>query len=370
MLAVLDARLFDEGAVRELDLLELLSFFTRRRHHAAVTEPVFDGTSPSEIRQWLEKHSTSVADELGRYLAEIGPDRAALSGAGVRRIRVVPGHRSSWQGPVPRLTVADARSILQRPLKLLVEDRDSDFAFLKMATPPQWRTEMNSALESGAIEVEHGGGIGRMKTRVHDAVTGPSPADRARLWVMCDSDRRAPDEPDETSEALVDACRSGSEPWPIPCYQLRRRSIENYLPLAWLRRWPYISKPTNRQTRERQARVLTTKVLERRLNPTQRAHYNVKSGLLGDIRNDKKVKMRAYRETGDAIRDEDLHPLFHALGAEHRRSLHDGLGEDVASMFAYSPQGRARHALDESAFHDEVPGDEFEAMLTSIFDWI
>lgn len=367
MLVILDACLFDDPSVKATRLLELLLLCMRRQHHAAVTDPLLSADSPVEVVGWVERQSPELTVELTRYLTEVGPDLAASHRVDGRRIRVEVRERSSWLRDVPRLTLPDAFRLLERPLKLLVEDKESDFAFLRAVAPPQWRAALDQALEQGSIDPEHGGGIKRMKSRVEDAVTHPDPVDRARLWVMCDSDRRAPDEPDPASESLVEACRACAEPWPIPCCQLRRRTIENYLPIPWLRRWPEIAR-IGRETRDR--RTGAVEVIERRLDSVQRAHYNFKEGLLGDIRANKKDKRKAHREGETVIGDDDLHRLFWSLDADDRRALHDGLGRDVASMFGLSPDGRSSHRLDDSALHDELPRDEVEALMSSIFDWI
>lgn len=372
MLIVLDPRLFEDPEV-QLDLLALLQQCVRRRHHGVVTDPLIDADSPPQVVRWLERqerHEPLLGAELRRYLVDVAPDLAAASRVGARRIRVEPRERSRWEGPMPVLTVSDAVRLVTRPLGLLVEDRLSDFAFLRAVAPPQWREALEQARLERSIEPEHGGGITRMRARVLDAATAPDPIERARLWVMCDSDRRAPDEPNADSEALVDACRSTANPWPIPCRQLSRRSIENYLPISWLRRWPYVSKPHHKQFEQREVRVRAVKVIERRLDPAQRAHYNFKQGLLGDIVTDKKAKKESHRRDGTTIGDDDLHRLFQRLSVEDRRALHDGLGSDVASMFTFSPEKRSQHGLDDAALVDGLPHDEIAALLTSIFDGI
>lgn len=370
MLVVLDARLFEDPQVRELELLELLGQCIRRRHHGVVTDPLLDADSPPQVVRWLAQQKPSIGAELRRYLVEVAPDLAASWGAGKRRVRVEPRQRSRWDGPVPVLTLSDALRLVTRHLGLLVEDRISDFAFLRAAAPPQWRDALDQARAEGSVEPEHGGGLSRMKARILDAVTAPDPVERARLWVMCDGDRRAPDEPNADSEALVEACRSTESPWPIPCQQLRRRSIENYLPLPWLRRWPYVSKSRPKQREQRDARERAVKVIERRLDASQRAHYNFKKGLLGDILTDKKAKKESHRRAGTVIDDGDLHRLFRGLSAEDRRALHDGLGDDVASMFELSPDKRSLHGLEDAALVDSLPHEEIEALLASIFDGI
>lgn len=148
------------------------------------------------------------------------------------------------------------------------------------------------------------------------------------------------------------------------------RSIENYLPVPWLRRWPYVSKSRPKQSEHRDARERAVKVIERRLDPSQKAHFNFKKGLLGDILTDKKAKKESHRRAGTAIDDGDLHRLFRGLSAEDRRALHDGLGDDVASMFAFSPDKRLLHGIEDAALVDSLPHDEIEALLTSIFDGI
>jgi hypothetical protein len=370
MLVVLDVRLFDDPEVRELELLALLLHCVRRRHHGVVTDPLLDADSPPQVVRWLAGQRPSVGTELRRYLVEVAPDLAASSRADKRRIRVEPREHSRWEGPMPALTVSDAIRLVTRPLGLLVEDRISDFSFLRAAAPPQWRDALDQARTEGSLEPEHGGGITSMKARVLDAATAPDPIERARLWVMCDSDRRAPDEPNAHSEALIEVCRSTTSPWPIPCRQLRRRSIENYLPISWLRRWPDVSKPHHKQAQQRNARERAVKVIERRLDALQRAHYNFKHGLLGDILTDKKAKKESHRRDGTAIGDDDLHRLFRGLSVEDRRALHDGLGHDVASMFGFSPDKRSRHGLEDAELVDALPHDEIEALLTSIFDGI
>lgn len=124
----------------------------------------------------------------------------------------------------------DAARLAEEPLVVLVENRNSDGAFVERAA-----TECDRALgrlwrRSGRpVQVDSTGGIGELPEEIERRCQGR--AVRPRLVVVVDSDRKAPDM-DESPEAR--RVRKVCEAYGVPCWVLAKRESENYLPRALL----------------------------------------------------------------------------------------------------------------------------------------
>jgi hypothetical protein len=110
-------------------------------------------------------------------------------------------------------------------LKVLVENRDSDGAFLERVMRELDRPLMKWwNQDPSPAELDDRGGKGQMLKEVK-RLEGRNP--RSRYVVVVDSDRRRPsDEPSREACRLQKACK----PIGIPCWVLAKREAENYLP--------------------------------------------------------------------------------------------------------------------------------------------
>jgi hypothetical protein len=268
-----------------------------------------------------------IHQQLSDILLMRGMDADAQSTAGTRRIHVDDVKECNWRSTPPTLDVRTALRLLRTPLRLLLEDKFNDGAFMRKMMPPQLRERLLAALQSGWIEIEHGGGIDRMRARVVEVAGDPVAG--ARMWVMSDNDGRKRGEPSASARRLGDACIQTLGAWRITHHCLRRRSIENYLPAQALASAAHkLGQRQDDEDRRDYGRLVRAFM---QLTEEQRHFYNMKSGLLGDVADAK--KRRAYRDGRHEIEDDDLPSLFRGLRREAKEDLRRGFGADVASMF-------------------------------------
>ncbi len=124
-----------------------------------------------------------------------------------------------------RLSPADAIRCLSAPVYVVVENSESDGAFLNAVVYAYSRRVLTDAHTDGWLQLEHAGGNGEIEKRVREIqarAAGPS-----RVYVLADSDAGYPTE----QSATVDKLRAFCEAEHIPFTILRKRKIENYIPL-------------------------------------------------------------------------------------------------------------------------------------------
>ena len=142
-----------------------------------------------------------------------------------RRMRVTARPRASDE-----LEPEDAFRLADEPLVILVENRDSDGAFVKRVV-----TELDKSIHGlwrrpgEPVRFDSVGGLGQMLAEVERRTQGKPY--RPRLIVIADSDRKGPD--DTVSPAVRELCR-GCKALGVPCWILAKREAENYLPRVLL----------------------------------------------------------------------------------------------------------------------------------------
>jgi hypothetical protein len=278
-----------------LDLLTVLQLGFEGWHRVQI-DPPYEPAANRSINQWLQRLDERTGEEVELAL-EIGMEQAVFGLPSDLSIRIGDVRAAEWTANPPRLPLAEALRLLRKPLRLLVENRHNDGAFLRAVAPSPWRGRLRDALDRGQIEIEHGGGSD-MKTRLERA----SLEEALRLWALFDSDAREPGHPSAASEALrLICCHKG-----IPHRQLSRRAIENYLPVKALQGWAHSSFGNLRTSRRRKADAFAG------MRPDQRHHYNMKHGFQGDRK--------------DGI------PSFYEAFADHS-DLQGGFGQDIASLY-------------------------------------
>lgn len=191
---------------------------------------------------------------------------------------VVPG----WGAPFTRVRPSDRWcDWLSEPLYVVVEDADRDASFVRSMAVALSRGRITDGAKTRMIEFRHaGGGLLAELQRLRQAPY------RRRIVVLADSDRDAPSspEPPQKLQGLVRACR-GDAPAPtvrdeVALWILRRRAIENYLPLQALRWYVANAEGHFKRTQETQRRLEQLLVLwERDFTEDQRSFFHVKDGL-------------------------------------------------------------------------------------------
>ena len=167
-----------------------------------------------------------------------------LSDPRVRSMHTASIKRNAWTFPPrgkfvqvttkPRtsdqLTPQDAARFSEEPLWILVENRQSDGAFVKRVVRELDKTLHGLWNSPGApIRIDSLGGTGQMPQEVRRRTRGKNP--RPRLVAMIDSDRKGPNDTDSAqARALLLKCQQRG----IPCWILAKREAENYLPRVLL----------------------------------------------------------------------------------------------------------------------------------------
>lgn len=293
MRVILEADLFDQtgpGVTR--DLVQLLTIAYHDRHFLEF-EPLDD----PRFERWLSRHE----EELQRDIRErIGLDLAlSANRAATRVVRIVCQGPSRWASPESRLTLADALKFIRRPLKVYLENGRNDRRFLLALAGRNMATELERLEEDGAFEVVHGGGL----PELHQILKGLPQEDRIGSFAIFDSDALLPGRPSKAAKELEKACKR----WHMTYHRLRRRTAENYLPVAAIEFWATTGE------QKKKARALG------RLKTQQRYHLNLRRGLNGDQDHDE--------------RSPELDSFFDDVQESDLRTLATGFGRKVAEAF-------------------------------------
>ncbi len=179
MIASVGESLFSAVEETSLALLALFEICAEGRH-LLLTRPILDRSTV--IRAWIDRLPRRARAEIDDLLQR-SIEASAQAPVSTKRIKVDAVPACQWAGPV--LDLRSALRVLRMPLRLLVEDRYSDGAFVRKMITPDRKPLFDRALAASWIEFEHGGG-GRLRRRVEDVAADP--AARARVWVMSDSD--------------------------------------------------------------------------------------------------------------------------------------------------------------------------------------
>ena len=234
-------------------------------------------------------------------------------GASVREMLVASTSRDAWtftpHGRSVRITARPlacdeltpehASRLTEEPLCILVENRFSDGSFLDRVIVELDKTLHRLRQNPGRpVRIDSTGGKGQMAQEVQaraDAVPY-----RPRLIVVLDSDRKTPaDGPSKDARCVHRTCdRLG-----VPCWILRKRETENYLPHALLRARPNVGADHHRKVDAWD-----------KLNDDQKDFFDMKCGL-------------------NSLTEAEQH-LFDGLSQNDRATLTKGFGSKVHECWA------------------------------------
>lgn len=312
MRVLLADNLFD-GRHGVIELIEILAFALDERHIVLI-EPEFSPLSSPHVYEWLAQRGRFDRQELELALelsleAETKRDRA------MRTICI----GITLQAAEPRTTchsLADARALLRRPLKILVENAHNDGAFVRRMLPPSWRTRLKRfEAESWAV-FENGGGLGTLKITIRNLDGRYA----LRTVTIFDSDALRSDAPSSESDDVVEECKAKGVEW----VRLKRRAAENYLPVASLLLW----------SEGKAKRELVISAFAR-LSQAQRHHFAMREGFVKD--------------TSDGV---PLPEYFADVNGDDRQALRRGFGKEARDLFAHDSLF-PEHVLDGDDVHGE-----------------
>ncbi len=303
MIVSIEESVFNQYDSKPTEIINLFSFGLECRHYI-LTRPVFDETDQdSLINAWLNRLDPPILKDQFGHVLKTGIEGVVKEPFLDLTIHTVAGNESNWNETPPKLTLSDTCQILNQPLRIILENSRNDLAFLKCILPREWEEKLSECVEKKWVEPFNAGGIGEMKEQV--MLFYDQHKEILRSWLLFDSDAKKPGCPSETSKALGSVC----ENYGFAYHQLKRRAIENYIPVKAIFAWIYHS---NRIRKLHKERAKTFK----ELRSEQRHHYDMKHGLEKD------------EKSGGS-------PLFQDIDPKSRQHLLTGFG-NIAELFKQS----------------------------------
>lgn len=266
MIVIIEDEVFASPRTDHLALLSLFQLGFEGRHRLQ-TDPLYSSETDHALNLWLTALAPALREPIVLAL-ESGLEADASDIPSDLAIRIGIVQQPYWNIVPPRLPLSLALPLLQRPLRLLLENRHYDGAFLKTVALPPWRERYLRLLDAGWIALDHGGGLSDMQTRAGSVHY----EEAMRLWALFDSDAREPGYPSSQSETFRTSCDKAK----VAHHQLRRRYIESYLPVQALLAWANLSSKAIRKARRQTAEAFAS------MQEIQRHHYNMKGGFQKD----------------------------------------------------------------------------------------
>ncbi|MDM8564389.1 hypothetical protein QUF74_01905 [Candidatus Halobeggiatoa sp. HSG11] len=310
MRVILETEVFTSQKIKQLDLIALIKFGIDERHLIQVKFP-----DSVEVHDWLNKQSDGIREEC--ELSFDSGYRLDSDGYGKFSpftIKVGCVKEPQWNQKEPFLPLDIALEFLTQPFVIFVENRRNDSAFLR-ATATGWRKqELEKLLKKEWVKFEAGGGMGEILKYAEEIAEYPKKY--LRHFVLFDSDAKKPKMIDKKSQKVNQFCEEKF----IAHHQLKRREIENYLPIFALREW---TKLPNKEPKD--SRIKKVKAFEE-LSLKQRHHFDIKKGFQGDFKADKKEmsQEKEYQLVGD---------FYQNVSIEVRDILVKGFGGNIAELF-------------------------------------
>lgn len=259
-----DDDVFTQAADTAMELVELLNMGRHKRHRILLGPPPHDAYQAwTAARQPAER-------ELFKSILEQCLDAESRTPADLG-IRIVADARAN-AGADPTFLLHDALQLLRAQFRVVLENHLNDRAFLMAAASDEDRAVLEEAEERNWLRFDNGGGLEGIVSMLSANTPGGLASERSRLraFILFDSDRLAPATEAKKSDPLARQCASCGLDVPRRYHQLRRRAIENYLPVEALERWQ--QSPKGRP--DRPAVVSAW----RQLDPQQAHHFNMKHG--------------------------------------------------------------------------------------------
>ena len=234
------------------------------------------------------------------------------------------------------LAPKQAWRLVDEPLVILVENRESDGAFVERVAKEIDRSLHDlRQLEGKPIRFDSVGGAGQMRREVRSR-TGAVPY-RPRLVAVIDSDRKGPgDAESHDAGRLRKACdRHG-----LPCWVLAKREAENYLPRALLAARPNAGAGHFRRVEAWE-----------RLSEDQRDFFDMKRGLRATSSSSRmKVVLRLVKSLcpesfRNRARRSIEESLFGGLPEADRETLDSGFGPNVHACWNVGDAPEVRDEL-------------------------
>lgn len=274
---------------------------------------------------WTGRHRITFdpPDCLNAWLASLDPAtrscyenviRQSARGAypaDIATIMIGFANLETWSDPLAHLSLANAITVLNESVGILLENRTNDWAFLRQIMRKEDRERLDRAVQERWAEPLHGGGSD-LEKNLKARLTVASQA--LRTFVIFDSDRL---HPDEWSDDWA-SHRIGTNPVSCRAFEWERLTKAHMPQRYWVLKRRFIESYMPRAALENHA---SDEIVDAffRLSKPGRWYYNMKKGFLQDDKRD------------DAERRKEL--AFAANEAD-RKILGRGFGENLAEQFS------------------------------------
>jgi len=314
----------DSNAWDVLDIV--VQHFFDRRH-------VWDIIDPNEIENspWIQTDSSGRAGRRNlSALKKCYTDSAYPRNIKMHKLTIVITNGCSSDSSDFHLNPSDARRCLDGPAWILVENAESDGAFLEAMICAFQRRDLLDAHTEGWFTIRHLGGFGEVEKHINQikaSTSGP-----LRAFVLVDSDRLHPTHVSSTMQKVQRACT----PHNVLHKILNKRKIENYLPVNVIQK----VQGRNRET----AKAFLC------LSQEQKDFYEMKGGFKKD-------------QNGRVIIPDEQKPLFQHTPKKTLNKLCGGFGPNIWECFK-----ACRTEITQEAVKLCCTGEpeEIERMLDSI----
>ncbi|MBK6533150.1 MAG: hypothetical protein IPF99_27250 [Deltaproteobacteria bacterium] len=198
--------------------------------HTAAYEPVDEPDDAKTWRsRWLSRLDVRLRAEIDASLRS-GMTSVVYASPRKARVRVI-ARQSNLTIKPPELSIDDALAVVKGPFSIWLEDNESDREFLLRLVGHSLRQRLLllESQASPAVRFEHGGG-----NVINRQLENLTPLRALRSWAMVDSDREEPsaDLPQKVKDIIASSNKNG-----FRLHVLKRREIENYIPLGALDWW-------------------------------------------------------------------------------------------------------------------------------------
>ncbi len=314
-------------AWKELDMI-VYDHFAKKRHEWDIPNP-----NVVQKSRWFVENAQSHWTKTNRDILRKSVEKSIYRVSNGHSLRLTV---SAVAVPPMTLQPADAKDVLDLPVHVVVENAESDRAFLDALIQAFSRTILRTSLNKGWCVVVSAGGCGEIVKRVKELVKKVQIGPR-RILVFADSDRLIPDSftTTPTKTAPMRVLEECHKEYHVEVILLQKREIENYLPLEALEG----CAPEKKHV----LKAFT------KLNRAQRDHYDMKNGF-----SDK---------DGNFVILTEQEAFYESVDQSILRDLHTGFGDKVWKLFEETDDIINKTTLCATCPDD--PG-EFERILDTI----
>lgn len=217
----------------------------------------------------------------------------------------------------PVVDIESAKRLLTTPFEIWLENARNDKNFLMCALGRNIRGRLDEQNEQGRLRFDGKGGVGELKKNL--MVNNDRLKERAKIFVIIDSDSDSPYTPGRDNQEVISLCREKG----IYNHCLERRMIENYIPHEY--------EIAKRERYDADSPIVQKWKIYRSFTLDQRFCFHLKKGF----------KYQSY------------HPdLYSGVSREDKDTLENGFGQNIADFFSDLEQREVIHQ--EMKAHDET----------------